>query len=307
MKKLLLIFWLGTLFLIGFFWIYFPTLTRYRDLKFEEEKLGKEITDLVYKIEDLREEKNLLVNDREYIEKVIRQDLGLVKPGETVYKFVEDEPEKAEELPEAEEPPKAINPEPEVEEPPSDDLEPDELPEFRVVEEADPPLPLPAVKPLKLQEVPARKLFPRTESLAPVIPRKTPISSASTLRKPIAALPAAKPAPQPRPVLHRKFPEISEPTPRDSFDEDESLWGRFTRKVSDVVGEIQEEWMPQDEDEPSTFPPLPSARPVSSRPQPRAVPIRHLPNRISQPLPVSQPKPQIPLSSASVYPRQETR
>ncbi len=70
------------------FGVYFPVLTRYRNLKLEEEALDARITELDKKIKVLSEERELLKNDRDYIEKVIRQELGLVKPGEIVYKFV---------------------------------------------------------------------------------------------------------------------------------------------------------------------------------------------------------------------------
>ena len=74
-------------------WIYLPTLTRYHDMKRRQEEMEFKIEDLAGKIESLKEERNLLKNDVSYLEKVIRDELGLVKPGEIVYKFV---PEKTE-------------------------------------------------------------------------------------------------------------------------------------------------------------------------------------------------------------------
>lgn len=74
------------------FGIYFPVLTKYRNLKMEEEALDQKITEVDKKIQALMEERELLKNDRDYIEKVIRQELGLVKPGEIIYKFVTDPP-----------------------------------------------------------------------------------------------------------------------------------------------------------------------------------------------------------------------
>ena len=72
-------------------WIYLPVLTKYRELKIQEEQMDRQITDLDTKIKALQEEKDLLKNDVRYLEKVIRDELGLVKPGETVYKFVSEE------------------------------------------------------------------------------------------------------------------------------------------------------------------------------------------------------------------------
>lgn len=75
-----------------FSWLYLPSLTRYRDLKLKQEELDKQIEKLTGQIADIREERDLLKNDVEYLEKVIRDELGLVKPGEIVYKFVQDAP-----------------------------------------------------------------------------------------------------------------------------------------------------------------------------------------------------------------------
>jgi len=88
LKPILLI--LGVVFVLLLGWIYFPVLTKYRNLKIEEEAITKQIEELDGKIAKLREEKRLLEQDREYLEKVVRDELGLVKPGEVVYKFVKD-------------------------------------------------------------------------------------------------------------------------------------------------------------------------------------------------------------------------
>ncbi len=71
-----------------FFWVYFPVLSRYRELKQQQDKLAHEITDLDAKIVTLIEERRLLQEDHNYLEKVIREELGLVKPGEIIYKMI---------------------------------------------------------------------------------------------------------------------------------------------------------------------------------------------------------------------------
>lgn len=91
MKKPYVFLWIGVIVLFGFFWIYFPTLSRYRDLKMEEERMAHETAEYEKKIAELEEEKKLLQNDKEHLEKVIREELGLVRPGEVVYKFVPDQ------------------------------------------------------------------------------------------------------------------------------------------------------------------------------------------------------------------------
>ncbi len=90
MRKSFVIFWAAIIILILFFWIYFPVLSHYRDLRIQEDKLSRDLAELDAKIRALTEEKNLLLHDVEYLEKVIRDEMGLVKPGEIVYKLVPD-------------------------------------------------------------------------------------------------------------------------------------------------------------------------------------------------------------------------
>lgn len=69
-------------------WIYLPSITRYRELKSEEERLSQKIREIDQKIKVLADERNLLQTDVAYLEKVIREELGFVKPGEIVYELV---------------------------------------------------------------------------------------------------------------------------------------------------------------------------------------------------------------------------
>ncbi len=92
MKKPFLALWLVAGGAVLFSWIYLPTLSRYQDLKTRQEGIEIQIKDLNSKLRDIREERDLLKNDVGYLEKVIREELGLVKPGEIVYKFVEEKP-----------------------------------------------------------------------------------------------------------------------------------------------------------------------------------------------------------------------
>ena len=86
--------------LILFIFLYLPGLSKLQELRTEEERLGRELADLEKKIQVLREEKNLLQHDVAYAEKVIREELGLVKPGEMVYKILpEKKPRPAEKSP----------------------------------------------------------------------------------------------------------------------------------------------------------------------------------------------------------------
>ena len=69
-------------------WIYLPSITRYRELKSEEERLNQKIQEIDAQIKVLADERHLLQTDVAYLEKVIREELGFVKPGEIVYELV---------------------------------------------------------------------------------------------------------------------------------------------------------------------------------------------------------------------------
>lgn len=68
--------------------IYLPRYTKYDGLQGKETRLTERITYLREEIEKLNREKYLLENDVVYLEKVVREKLGRVEPGETVYKIV---------------------------------------------------------------------------------------------------------------------------------------------------------------------------------------------------------------------------
>ena len=80
-------FLIGVLVLTVAFVVYFPSYSRYRELKIEAEKLDLQVRDLQKKIQELQAEKELMRNDKSYLEAVIRKELGLVEPGEVVYEF----------------------------------------------------------------------------------------------------------------------------------------------------------------------------------------------------------------------------
>ncbi len=90
MRRSIMIVGIACLALAILVWLYLPTLSRYRTLKMQQEQMERDISDLDEKIKELIEEKQLLQSDVQYIEKVIRDEMGLVKPGEVVYKFITD-------------------------------------------------------------------------------------------------------------------------------------------------------------------------------------------------------------------------
>ena len=89
----------GFLFLLivlAILFLYLPGLSKYLKLKQYDERLGHDIEELKTKINDLKKEEHLIKTDVEHLEQVMRRELGLVKPGEVVYKLKPEE-EKPEE------------------------------------------------------------------------------------------------------------------------------------------------------------------------------------------------------------------
>lgn len=71
--------------------IYLPALSKYMKLKRKEDELSQTVARLQAEIETLKKEEHLLRTDVTHLEQVIREELGLVKPGEVIYKVVEEE------------------------------------------------------------------------------------------------------------------------------------------------------------------------------------------------------------------------
>lgn len=72
---------------------YLPSYQKYHELEREYEKINQAIEQLEANNIELREEARLLQTDLKYLEKVLREELGMVKPGEVVYKFVRPSPQ----------------------------------------------------------------------------------------------------------------------------------------------------------------------------------------------------------------------
>jgi len=53
----------------------------------ENEKIKMETKELVIKNEELRRKINFIKKDKQYVEKIIREELGMIKKGEKVYRF----------------------------------------------------------------------------------------------------------------------------------------------------------------------------------------------------------------------------
>ena len=79
--------------------IYLPGISKYLNLRRKETDLNHEIERLQSQVAQLEREEHLLKTDMTRLEQVVREELGLVKPGETVIRVVEQESPQPEALP----------------------------------------------------------------------------------------------------------------------------------------------------------------------------------------------------------------
>ncbi len=73
----------------GIIYFYLPNYSKYQDLVRKEQLLQEQIDSLREEVDRMEKDKYLLENDVQYLEKVVREKLGRVEPGETVYKVVD--------------------------------------------------------------------------------------------------------------------------------------------------------------------------------------------------------------------------
>jgi cell division protein FtsB len=76
------IIWAGSLF--------YPQFKQSTDLTTRQLQLEDEIRHDEEVLRHLRLKQQRLMNDPRFVEKIAREELGLAKPGETVFKFVDD-------------------------------------------------------------------------------------------------------------------------------------------------------------------------------------------------------------------------
>jgi cell division protein FtsB len=63
-------------------------ILKIRDLRAQRNSLQAQIDSLVIRKAELETEKRRLLTDVTYIERLVRKELGMAKPGEKVYRFV---------------------------------------------------------------------------------------------------------------------------------------------------------------------------------------------------------------------------
>ena len=76
--------------------LFLPSYTQMQDLQQINLKYGHQIQELEIEQTKLKEELRLLKDDPEYLEKIAREKMGLIREGEVVYKILppKEEPQK---------------------------------------------------------------------------------------------------------------------------------------------------------------------------------------------------------------------
>ncbi len=68
--------------------IFLPSFSRWQDVKQKDRDYQVEITELEAEHQKLLEEKRLLEEDPDYLEKVAREKMGLIREGEVIYHLI---------------------------------------------------------------------------------------------------------------------------------------------------------------------------------------------------------------------------
>jgi cell division protein FtsB len=83
------------LIVVGIVFMFLPQIEQSRELQRKEAQLQEEIRLEEELLQHLKRQQDRLRSDPRFIEKIAREELGLAKPGETVFKFVDEEPPPA--------------------------------------------------------------------------------------------------------------------------------------------------------------------------------------------------------------------
>ena len=70
--------------------VFLPSYSKMQELKAKNQEFEQRIRALEIKNKKLQDEGRFLKNNPEYLEKVAREKMGLIRQGETVYKIVPD-------------------------------------------------------------------------------------------------------------------------------------------------------------------------------------------------------------------------
>jgi len=79
---------------IAVFLLFLPSYAKMQDLKLKNTTYERQLKELEKLRAELIEEKRLLTDDPDYLEKIAREKMGLIKENEVVYKITTAEAEK---------------------------------------------------------------------------------------------------------------------------------------------------------------------------------------------------------------------
>ena len=71
--------------------LFLPLLERQKELRAKEAALREDIQTEAEQLRMLKLKQQKLQEDPRFIEKIAREDLGYAKPGETIFRFVDEE------------------------------------------------------------------------------------------------------------------------------------------------------------------------------------------------------------------------
>ena len=74
--------------------VFLPSYTQMQELRQKNQEFLQRINDLEARNKQLEQERQFLKNNPEYLEKVAREKMGLIRQGETVYKIVPEQKKK---------------------------------------------------------------------------------------------------------------------------------------------------------------------------------------------------------------------
>jgi len=73
-------------------WAFVPKIREYHNLQKVEAQKSAAVRTEQENYDQLKQQQDRLRNDPHFIERVAREEIGLAKPGELIFKFVDDEP-----------------------------------------------------------------------------------------------------------------------------------------------------------------------------------------------------------------------
>lgn len=81
---------LGILIVLAVSFTFWPKIHRHRELQLREQALQEDIRYETELINHLKEKQHRFLNDKQFVER-IAHDLGMVKPNETIFNFVDED------------------------------------------------------------------------------------------------------------------------------------------------------------------------------------------------------------------------